>query len=155
MNAFDEAWLAEYNKRRADEKPLPKPSAGHVIEFTLPIALPGLNTRDRTHWVKLRREKKALASRVLLAIGYDAIPARPWRKVRVTITRHSAGVLDRDNAWASVKALVDTFCARSDRHPHSLGICVDDSEAHMDLIVRQAKAPRGKGYTTVRIEPIV
>jgi hypothetical protein len=96
-----------------------------------------------------------MSQEVMAAIGGPRyFPRPPWPRVRVTVVRCSFGQLDRDNLWASAKDLCDVLCERSSQHPTGLGICLDDTEAAMDLKVSQSNAPRGAGSTIVRIEPI-
>jgi hypothetical protein len=126
-----------------------------MIEFTLPFALESLNVRDRKHWAERSRYKKNMSLEVMAALGgprYFPIP--PFKKVRVTVVRCSAGRLDKDNAVASVKSLLDVLCANSDRHPTGLGIIEDDSDDLLDLVVKQSSARVGHGSTIVRIEPL-
>lgn len=126
-----------------------------ALEFVLPFALPSLNVRDRRHRYQHGSDKKTLNLEVLAAIGGPRHkPFPPWPRVRVTIIRCSAGQLDRDNLWGSAKNLCDVLCVQSPRHPTGLGICLDDTEAAMDLRISQSSAPPGAGSTIVRIEPI-
>jgi hypothetical protein len=124
-----------------------------VIQFVLPFALESLNVRDRKHWARRSRDKRDISLEVMAAIGGPRHFPRPaWARSKITVVRSSAGRLDRDNLYASTKALLDVLCARSPRHPTGLGIIEDDSEAHIDLIVKQSIAAPGDGSTAVRIE---
>jgi hypothetical protein len=126
-----------------------------MLTFVLPFALDSLNVRDRKHRYAHGHDKKQMALEVLAAIGGSRYkPFPPWPRVRVTIVRCSSGKLDRDNLWGSAKNLCDVLCAQSPRHPSGLSICLDDTEAAMDLKVSQSSAPPGKGSTVVRVEPI-
>lgn len=123
------------------------------INFLLPFALESLNVRDRKHWSKRSRDKRAMSMEVMAAIGGPRhFPRPPWERVRVTVVRCSAGRLDKDNLGASVKALLDCLCLRSSRHPGGLSIIVDDSDDRLDLVMKQSDAAPGKGSTVVRIE---
>ncbi len=121
--------------------------AVRALEFELPFALESLNIRDKQHWSKRRRRKIALKQQVMAAIGGPRyFPNPTWRKARVTVTRCSAGELDTDNLYASFKNLGDSLIA--------LKIIEDDTPEHLILDMHQSIAPRGKGSTIVRIEPL-
>ena len=76
---------------------------------------------------------------------------------KVTIERHSAGVLDVDNLYGGVKALLD--CLRPiSSNPYGLGLIQDDKpitgkKPGIELIVRQVKSTRAGACTVVTIEP--
>jgi len=72
----------------------------------------------------------------------------------VQVHRYSAGKLDPDNLAASCKHLLDVLCRASITHPYGLGFIEDDSSAHIELIVMQAKCKRGAGSTVVSIAPM-
>lgn len=130
--------------------------ASEALSFTLSFTLDSMNVRDRKHRYSHGADKKSLNLEVLAAIGGSRYkPFPPWKRVRVTVVRCSAGKLDRDNLWGSAKNLCDVLCVQSSRHPSGLGICVDDDEAHMTLNVSQGPAARGEGVTVVRIEHLV
>lgn len=123
------------------------------ITFSLPFALPSLNVRDRRHWRQHVKDKRAMYLEVLAATGGTRyLPAEPFERARVTVTRHSAGSLDPDSEGACCKSLLDVLCVPSRVHPAALGIIRDDSARHLELIVRQAPAKRGHGSTLVTIE---
>ena len=75
------------------------------IKFVLPFATESLNVRDRkNHWQR-SRDKRNIGVEIMAAMGGPRhFPRPPWRKVRVTVVRCSAGRLDKDNAFASVKS---------------------------------------------------
>jgi hypothetical protein len=126
-----------------------------VIEFVLPFALESLNVRDRKHWSKRSKDKRDMSQEIMVAIGGPRhFPRPPWREVRITVVRCSAGRLDQDNANASVKSLFDCLCVKSSRHPGGLGIIEDDSADLLRYEVKQAAAAPGAGSTVVRIERI-
>ena len=125
------------------------------LAFVLPVVLPSLNTRLRTHWAKARREQAALAWDVMVAIGGPHwLPRPPFPKARISVVRNSAGALDADNLAASCKPLCDVLCVNSRVHPHGLGIIEDDAPDKCTLIVTQQRTSRGEGFTAVRIEEL-
>ena len=130
-------------------------TTGKVIIFQLPFALPSLNVRDRQHWAAKQREKAKMATAVMVAIGGPRYrPSEPLQRARVQVQRYSAGTLDQDNLVASCKGLLDVLCRASTTHPYGLGFIEDDSPAHLELIVTQAKCKRGAGSTVVSIAPM-
>ena len=127
-----------------------------IIEFVLPFALESLNVRDRKHWSKRSRDKRNMSQEIMVAMGGPRhFPRPPWRNVRITVVRCSAGRLDRDNANASVKSLFDCLCMKSPRHPSGLSIIEDDSSDLLSYEVKQVNAAPGEGSTVVKIERIV
>lgn len=99
-----------------------------------------LNVRDRLHWGAKKRYRDKLAQEVMVAIGGPRyFPRPPLERARVEVTRYSHKRLDRDNLFASGKALCDVLCAKSATHPAGLGIIVDDDEGHCDLVCVQDK----------------
>lgn len=125
------------------------------IAFVLPMALPSLNVRLRTHWAKASREQAELAWNVMAAMGGPHwIPHPPFAKARVTVVRHSAGSLDPDSLAGHVKPLLDVLCAHSRVHPVGLGVIEDDAPAKCELVVTQQRAARGEAFTAVRVEEL-
>jgi hypothetical protein len=123
------------------------------IEFTLPFALESLNVRDRkSHWER-SRDKQNMSWHIMAAIGGPAhYPRPPFRKVRITVNRASAKMLDPDNLVGSVKNLADCLCQKSDTHPTGVGIIMDDSPDLLELTVTQSNARPLWGHTDVKIE---
>lgn len=123
------------------------------IVFSLPFLLDSLNEQLRQHWAKRSKAKWDLSQEVMAAVGGPAhYPRPPWRKVRVTVNRCSAGRLDLDSLAGSVKPLLDVLCVESPIHPSGLGFFEDDRPDLLDLRVTQSSAPPGSGSTLVRIE---
>jgi hypothetical protein len=60
-------------------------------------------------------------------------PDEPYKKSRVTITRHGPRSLDWDGLYASVKSVVDSLKVGC------LDIIVDDNPDVCELIAKQAK----------------
>jgi hypothetical protein len=122
------------------------------IAFILPFALPSLNVRDRRHRYRHGQDKKAMNLEVLAAIGGSRyLPRPPFKRARVTIVRCSSQRLDPDGLPAVAKNLLDVLCVQSKVHPTGLGVLVDDSPKHLELIVEQFTAAPGSGSTAVRI----
>lgn len=121
----------------------------------LPFCLPSLNVRDRQHFVERGRDKKALYLEILAAIGGSRhLPRPPFASARVSVVRHSAGTLDADNLYSSVKNLLDLLCPASATHPLGVGVLIDDAPKYCELVVTQQSAGRGAGMTTVRVQEL-
>ena len=111
------------------------------VSFTVPFALPSLNTSLRTHWAKRGRERDALIKEIIAAVGGPAhYPRPPFARCRLTVVRHGKRLLDADNLAASVKHLADALCLPTRRHPGSLGFIVDDSAGTCEIVATQVKA---------------
>ena len=125
------------------------------LSFILPFATESLNKRDRKHWAVKRSDKTRLANEVRVGIGGPRyFPHPPFARARIVVERCSAGQLDPDNLAASCKGLLDVLCLPSRTHPTGLGIIVDDSPAHIELVLRQSPAPRGSASTIVTVEEL-
>lgn len=125
------------------------------IAFTLPFATQSLNTRQRKHWAQLSREQHQMSQEIMAAIGGPRyFPRPPWERVKVTVVRCSAGRLDPDGLYGSVKPLLDALCVSSRRHPSGLSIIQDDNADLLTLEVKQSPAAPGAGSTVVRIEQL-
>ena len=130
------------------------PPTRYVL-LVLPFATESLNVRDRKHWSARRRSQDLMRGEVIAALGGTRdIPRPPFGRARITVVRSSSGQLDEDNLVSSCKALLDVLCVQSATHPLGLGLIEDDSPRHIELIVRQGSAPRGRGVTTVQIDEL-
>jgi hypothetical protein len=130
-----------------------------MIEFTLTAPTPSGNVLKRMHHQAIKRQQKVWAWEVVGSM-LGARPVEPLPRAKVTIWRHSVGTLDQDNLNAGVKPLVDLLkpLGKPNRlgvlpNPCGLGIIVDDSPAHLTLVVHQIKeAKRTGNKTVVRVE---
>jgi len=126
-----------------------------VFQFRLGTQTPSVNEIRSMHYQAYRKLRRAFQMEVwasLLAAGYR-IPAAPLQTVGLYIERGSAGLLDWDNAYGGLKPLLDCLVSKTPKNPDGLGIIQDDSPRHMPEppYLRQVVAPRGKGFTLVRI----
>ncbi len=142
MNGFDESWLRDYQLKRAREK-LPRLDEVH---FVLAKPIRTLNELIRMHWRDRGRYAKKLSAEI--ATLHTGI-GEPFQRARVEITRYSIQEPDADGLTGGAKPLIDCLLVRSARHPHGLGYLVDDSPAHMELVVRHEKAEKRKDQRTV------
>lgn len=125
-----------------------------LIELTIPEATPLLNTWQRMHWAQRRKTCHRWALLILAALGPQR-PVVPLQRVRVEVTRHSAGSPDLDGLYGGLKPVLDALVRPSKRNPHGLGVIEDDSQLHLaELVARSARAFRGQGYTRIVIEEL-
>lgn len=125
------------------------------VAFVLPLVLPSLNERQRTHFRELSRQQRDLSQEVMVALGGPRhYPRPPFDVARVTIIRHSAGCLDPDSLVGHVKPLLDVLCVNSRIHPCGLGIIEDDTPARCHLVVSQQRATRKEQFTAVMVEEL-
>ena len=109
-------------------------------EISLPRTAPSLNRLLRLHWAD-RRKLKDDWQWLLLAERAKGNFPKHQTKLKITITRFSPKLLDTDNLYGSCKIVLDAMKA--------VGILVDDSPSHIDLICSQAK---GKSRTQIKVE---
>ena len=129
-----------------------------MITFRLSKPTPSLNPSSGAsgNW-RARHARKLKLQRGWCAEicwrGYGNVNIIP--KARITIERHSAGVLDVDNLYGGCKPLIDVLKPMDPkRNPFGLGIILDDKPDNLELIVRQVKSTRAAACTVVTIEPI-
>ena len=81
------------------------------------------------------------------------MPAFPVERSALIIVRHSAGVLDWDNALGGLKPLLDCLVAPSNRNPSGLGLIRDDNPCNMPFppFMQQLSAKRRAGSTALYI----
>lgn len=104
-----------------------------------------LNTRS-SHWGPRAREAREWDRWIHLKSAGKR-PALPLRKARLTLVRHSATPSDWDNLAASWKHPVDALV--------SCGILFDDSWSVIGVPeFRWEKAPRNKGFVTIRVQEV-
>lgn len=144
MAGFSEAWLRDYNARRAAVAPVP---TGNVVRFTLCRPTPLLNQLIRMHWRARMMLARSISAEVARLV--PAAPARqPLEHACVTIVRYSVGIPDHDGLVGGCKLLIDTLLVLSKRHPNGLGFIVDDDPAHMTLVVRAERCANHKDQRT-------
>lgn len=148
FRGFNAAWLKEYQARNVGPVELPD-----VIGFTLERPTRLLNELLRMHHIERTSYRESLSAQIAAATGHLPMNIEPMQRARVTITRYSVKLPDWDGLYGSAKPLVDCLLVRSAKHPSGLGFLVDDSPAHLDLIVRSERVPqRSKQRTVVLIE---
>jgi hypothetical protein len=151
-NGFDEAWLAEYRKRQARQPdPIKLPD---VIEFEIPLLLKLPNTLSGRHWSAAMAQRKKLAPMLSLALS-QYFGAAPMERAHVTVTRYSIGPVrpDWDNLFASAKPLIDLLLVRTERHPHSFGLIVDDDPKRLiPFMFSERCEKRSQQRTHVKIQ---
>lgn len=131
--------------------------------ITLPFPSPSQNKTEKMHHMKrhkYRREMRSVIWTIALQAGLKPTWPRtnrrrkeegslfgpdPVRK-RVTITRHNSRTLDHGNFVGGMKEILDAVVQE--------GYLFDDSIKWCDDEYLQKKAPKGKGYTEIRIEDV-
>jgi hypothetical protein len=149
---FDEKWLADYKKKRAES--LDHIRLPDVIEFELRLLLKLPNTLSGRHWSVHMKQRAKLAPMMDLVLR-PYLGCLPLERAAVTITRYSTGSTrpDWDNLFASAKPLIDLLLVRSDRHPHSFGLIIDDDPKRlMPYMFAERCEKRTEQKTHVKIE---
>lgn len=151
MAGFSESWLKDYNQRRTAYKTAP---AAVMAPIKLKLRRPTvtLNVLMRMHWRARRKLAQSMSSE--LAKQLPPGNSEPLALARVTITRYSIAEVDEDNL-RGCKLLIDCLLPFSARHPHGLGLCLDDDRAHMEqrivgVVVKTMREQR----TEITVEPI-
>lgn len=105
---------------------------------TIPVRLWSPNVSKNWHWAQRSGHTKRIYTAVIATLGRCHIPADGKRLVEITLI--GPRDLDPDNATAACKPLLDAI--------RRLGWLVDDSPAHLELVVTQE---RGKSHA-VRVK---
>jgi len=123
-----------------------------VFTLTLPDATPSNNELKNMHYRVYKKLREQWRTWVLEQLG-GLLPAVPIQLSAIEIERHSAGLLDWDNAYGGLKPLLDCLVCASERNPDGLGLIRDDNPRNMPSapVVTQLPAKRGQGRTVVRI----
>lgn len=146
--AWDASWLKQREAQAAAARGEPTLPAPARIEFSIPLLLKLPNQTNGKHWtagMKYRAE--------LLPIVAEAV--EPWagrepiNKARIIVTRRSLRPVDEDNLAASLKPLVDLLLVRSETHPHSLGLLVEDNPDHLSQSARHVRVSERRLQRTV------
>lgn len=150
---FSEAWLKEYNQRRAAQSAKPPDLSPIRLKLSRPTVT--LNELIRMHWRSRRMLASSISSEFARQLPSDNLSRAPFERALVTITRYSIQEADYDGAVGGAKILVDTLLPFSKRHPHGLGLVRDDSPQHMtQRFVSVVVAHRKEQRTEILIEPI-
>lgn len=126
------------------------------IVFNIPYALVLPNRRGiaSTRFSgagKIRREREQMAWEIAAELaGFR--PAAPLKYARVQVFRHSTGVPDTDNLYASCKPLLDVLQPATDRRLYGLGVIQNDSPTRCELRAFDEPLRKGlKAFTRVII----
>lgn len=151
MNGFNEAWLRDYNAHRAAVGGPPR-LAGTPIRLTLRRPTVTLNQLIRMHWRARRKLAQSIAAEISAQLPQLGAP---FRRSIVTFSRFSMQDCDKDGLYGGVKLYLDTLLPFSKRHPHGLGLILDDDPKHITLDVVQFKVPTSREQRTeIVIEPL-
>lgn len=106
----------------------------YLAEFQISFIPMTLNVALRSHWSIYSRESKKINAEIARQIK---IPSKPFKKIAITIERHSSGSLDRDNKFFTAKHILDNLVR--------LGVVENDTEENIDFLnVHQVKVKRGE-----------
>ncbi len=127
-------------------------AASQVFAVDLPVVIPSLNElMTWKHHPRLRQWRYRTYSASLREELVEALDGSPLQqapgapsRVRVTVTRYSAGTLDDDNLRGGCKPLRDALVA--------VGVLHDDSPAWLEAHYRQAPAAKNEKRTRLEIE---
>lgn len=113
----------------------------------IPVASPSQNGLDRMHWRARRAAKAEWKAMIRAAHGFLDIPRAKGRR-KLTIERHSRGVLDTQNLIGGAKGIIDNLV--------QLGLLVDDRPDCLDLALPvQRKTRAGEHpYTLLILEEV-
>jgi Holliday junction resolvase RusA-like endonuclease len=118
----------------------------YTLEFRLDLLPRSPNELLRRHWATVSNYNKRIYRLVSMCVGVN-LPEVPLTRARLTLTRVSAGKMDRDNLRSSFKAVVDGLVR--------CGVLFDDSEEVIgEPVVKHEAGKKGKGYITVRVEEV-
>ena len=104
-----------------------------------------LNVALREHWAKRAKGREKLLAIMGVAGVGDIGSAQANEKRGVVIVQERARLLDQDNLYGSVKAMVDCmkptiYRKKSHRNIAGFGVIIDDDARHCELKVFQAKS---------------
>lgn len=112
------------------------------MRLDIPDVPPSPNRLRGKHW----GVKKQLGDYWSSLVRAEILPQKcPVRKRKAVVVLHHSRLYDKDNAYASVKPVVDALTR--------WGLIVDDSKEWLDLEVQQAKCLHKQRHTVIEIEP--
>ena len=115
-----------------------------MITLTIPDVPPSPNRVLGKHW----RTKNGEKNKWVLLVRSVYLPAHVEDVKRsVVITLCHSRMYDKDNAYASVKPLVDSL--------KYWNLIVDDTSKWLVLKVQQEKCPHKQRHTTIQIGPAI
>lgn len=121
-----------------------------VIEFSIPVPIPTLNTWQRMHWALRQKETERMAWLCRVALGPTH---EPIGRCKITVIRRATRLADLDNIL--VKPLLDAMVVQTKRNPFGIGVIVDDGPHNvLELVRRQEKVKKKDASTLVRIEEV-
>ncbi|GAA4475528.1 RusA family crossover junction endodeoxyribonuclease [Gluconacetobacter asukensis] len=129
------------------------------ITFTLARPTPVLNVLMRQNRWDRARNKRALGREIAAALG-GRLPAQPFERARVTVTRFSVGVPDTDNAVGGLKDTLDVLTTPwvtpkgQRRNKFGIGLIRDDDPSRCEVVVQCVKCRAAEQRTEVVIEEI-
>jgi hypothetical protein len=123
--------------------------------LALPWPTPSNNLIKGLHFHAYKHLRRKWSTALKLEmLRLRAPPALPVYPAFLVVHRHCSGAgLDWDNAYGGLKPLLDCLVCPSNKNPDGLGLIQDDNPSAMPLppLLRQTRAPPGKGHTLVEI----
>lgn len=117
-----------------------------AIEFTIP-GLPAMTNSARSHWAGKHREAKRWKREVWAAIQLPwLLKGDPMLKARVAFTRHSTHEPDTDGLVSGFKHVLDGLVEAR--------VIIGDKPSQVTCTYSWERAPRGKGFISVRVEEV-
>lgn len=122
-----------------------------VLDISIPDVTPSLNTLATRHWATKHRMREEWYMRIRAAMPLDMPKATEGERRRVTIIRHSTGMLDADNFSGGCKMVLD--CLRPTRKKgkntwYGIGAIWDDDADHVSVNYEQRRVHRRKDHKT-------
>lgn len=100
-----------------------------MIQLVVPAIPPSPNRWNGHHWSVYRKSRQLWNRHIGWALAEAGHTPQRWPRSRVRIVRQSARTLDKDNAYASCKPVIDAL--------RSNWLILDDSPDHLELTVEQ------------------
>jgi hypothetical protein len=110
------------------------------IRMTIPLPTPSGNETLRMHWAKRARLADALGLMLIAEHRRTGASVATGRR-KLAIERVGTKLLDQDNLVSGCKLLIDEIKRRN--------LIVDDSPAHVELVVTQRQIGKGERPHTV------
>jgi hypothetical protein len=108
-------------------------------------ASPSQNAFAFSHWRKAKASKDAWKMLIRCAKGFLEVPKATGKR-RLTIERHSSGLLDEQNLIGGAKGIIDNLV--------QLGLLVDDRPELLELHAKQVKSSRAGAHTLLILEEV-
>lgn len=120
--------------------------ARKTIDFDIPGLPKTTNSGGRAHWAVKAKEAREWKRFVYACVRSSGFKGGPFPKAKLTLTRHSAVEPDFDGLVSSFKHVIDGLV--------EAGVIPSDKPSVIGQPdYRWERAPRGRGYIRVKVEP--